>query len=344
MRAQSFCTLLGISAVLSFVASDSDGAPALPNYQVTKTVSLGGPDRWDYVVFDGPSHRVYVAHGDRVSVVDGRDGSVIGQIEGYPGGTHGIAIAPTVGLGFTDDGHAGEVGVFDLKTFRTVKRIKADEDADGVVFDSVSEHVFAINGDSGTITVIDPKHGTAIATVSGGGKLEAAVAGGDGSVYVNGAEKREILRLNTKSNQIDARWSISNCTSPHGLAIDAAGRRLFASCVNRVLVVVNTDSGATVATLPIGSGTDSAAFDPKRKLIFSSNGRAGTLSIIQEQDPQTYAALGDMKTQVSARTMAIDPDSGRIYLAAGDRDPSAGADSHAIVPGSLKLFFLDPPP
>ena len=331
-------------AALLAVASSSQSAASPPSYQVTKTVALGAPDRWDYVVFDPPSHRVYVAHGDRVTVVDGMDGSIIGQIEGYPGGTHGIAIAPAAQLGFTDDGRAGEVGVFNLKTFRTIKRIKADEDADAVVFDPVSQHVFVINGDSGTVTVIDPKRETVVTTVHGGGKLESAVVGIDGTVYINGAEKKEILRLNTKSNQIDARWPIAECTSPHGLAIDVATHRLFSSCVNKLLVVVNLDSGATVATLPIGAGTDSAAFDPKRKLIFSSNGRDGTLSIIQEQDAQTFSTLGDLKTQVSARTMAIDPNSGRIYLAAGDRDPASASDAHAIVPGSLKLLFLDPPP
>jgi YVTN family beta-propeller protein len=316
----------------------------MPTYHITKTVALGAPDRWDYVVFDAPSGRVYVAHGDRVSVVDGANGSIVGQVEGYPGGTHGIALVHALGLGFTDDGRAGQAGAFDLETFNTVIRIKADKDADSMVFDPVSKHVFVINGDSGTITVIDPAHEQSVASVAGGGKLETAVAGDDGKLYVNGAEKSEILRLDTTSNQIDARWSIAGCSRPHGIAIDAAARRLFSSCANNVLVVVNLDSGATVATLPIGSGTDSAAFDPKRKLIFSANGRDGTLSIIQELDPQTFVSLGNLATAVTARTMAIDPGTGRIYLAAADIDPAAGSDAHGIIPGSLKLLFVDPEP
>src|SRR5262249_26178763 len=145
-----------------------------PHYEVTKTVALGSPDRWDYVVYDAPSHRVYVAHGDRVTVVDAQVGSIVGQVEGYPGGTHGIAVVESVGRGYTDDGHAGEAGAFDLKTLRTIKRIKADEDADAVTFDPVSGHVFVINGDTGTITVIDPRTDTAVATVRAQGKLEFA--------------------------------------------------------------------------------------------------------------------------------------------------------------------------
>jgi DNA-binding beta-propeller fold protein YncE len=344
LRARRYQGLIAATAALWAVGSQSSGAPPMPDYHITRTVALGAPDRWDYVVFDAPSGRVYVAHGDRVSVVDGSTGSIVGQVEGYPGGTHGIALDHALGLGFTDDGRAGQAGAFDLKTFKTLDRISADKDADSLVFDPVSQHVFVINGDSGTITVIDPKLALVVASIQGAGKLETALAGGDGKLYVNGAQNSEILRVDTTFNRIDARWPIAGCSRPHGIAIDAAARRLFSSCANNVLVVVNLDSGITVATLPIGSGTDSAAFDPKRKLIFSANGRDGTLSIIQELDPQTFVSLGTLKTAVTARTMAIDPGSGRIYLAAGDVDPTAGSDTHAIVPGSLKLLFVDPAP
>lgn len=332
--------------------------PSTPRYQITKAVALGAPDRWDYVVFDPPSHRIYVAHGDRISVVDGIDGSILGQVEGYPGGTHGVVILDALGRGYTDDGGAGEAAAFDLKTLKTIQRIKTDDDADAIAFDPTSGHVFVINGDSGTITVIDPKHDRALATVRVGGKLEFAVAGGDGKLYVNGAGSRQIIRLDTRSNRVNARWPISNCTSPHGLAIDTAGHRLFSSCRNDVLVVVDLDSGAIVATLPIGSGTDAAAFDPVRKRVFSSNGRDGTLSIIQETDPQNFVSLGSVKTAVSGRTMAIDPASGRIYVAAADvgaataaghAAPGSGTSERprpasAIRPGSLRLLFLDPVP
>jgi DNA-binding beta-propeller fold protein YncE len=335
--------LIAAGAALMSGAPTSLAEESAAAYQVTKTVQLGAPDRWDYVVFDPPSHRVYVAHGDRVTVIDGLDGTIIGQVEGYPGGTHGIAVVGALGRGFTDDGRAGEAGVFDLKTLKTSKRIKTAEDADGIAFDAVSGHVFVINGDTGIVTVIDPKKEIAAAQVQGGGKLEAAVAGEDGKLYVNGAEKSEIIRIDTRSNQVDARWAIPDCKSPHGIAIDPKGRRLFSSCVNKVLVVVNLDSGATVATLPIGAGTDGAAFDPKRKLIFSSNGRDGTLSIIQEKDPQTFVPFATVKTAVSARTMDIDPASGRIYLVAADTMPAAAEVGRpTIVPGSLKLLFLDP--
>lgn len=323
----------------------ADGPPA---YRVTKTVMLGAPERWDYLVFDPSTHDVFVSHDDRVSVVDGHTGTIVGTVEGMPGGTHGFGISAATGKGYTQDRGARVAVAFDLKTLRPLKRIPVDEDADSIAFDPASGHVFVVDGDPSKVTVIDPKTDSVITTIDVGiGKLEYAVAGSNGKLYVNGADKKEIVRIDTKSNAVDAHWPVPSCTSPHGIAFDSTTHRLFTSCTNRILVVVDTDNGSQIATVPIGRGTDAVAFDPKRKLIFSSNGLDGNLSIIQEKDAKTFVDLGTVKTAVSARTMAIDPDTGRIYLAAAELDstappPTSGRDMK-IIPGSFRLLFLDPP-
>jgi DNA-binding beta-propeller fold protein YncE len=324
-------------------------AQSTPLYTVTKTVALGAPDRWDFVVFDPASHKVFIAHGDRVTVVDGRTGKIIGNVEGLPGGTHGVAIVPGTERGYTDDGRAGMAASFDLNKLNLIKTIKADADADAIVFDPTSGHVFVVDGDPGKLTVIDPKSDSAVATIDAGGKLETAVAGGNGKLYVNGEEKQEILRVDTATNKIDAHWPIPNCTSPHGLAIDPEAHRLFSSCENNVLVVIDADRGTIVATLPIGARSDAAAFDPKRKLIFSSNSD-GTLSVIAEKDANSFVTVASVATKVGARTMALDPESGRLYLVAADMTINASADPsdfrhrYVVTPGSAKLLFLDPIP
>src|SRR5579863_5466025 len=232
-------TLLSAALLLgSFAASFAQA----PGYHVTKTVPLGAPDRWDYLVYDGPSHRLYVAHGDRLSVLDGKNGSVLGTVQGMPGGSHGIGIVAAAGKGYTDDGEAGQAVAFDLTTLKTGKHIKAQDDADGIAFDPASGHIFVVDGDSKVLTVIDPKTDTAIATVDAGGGLEYAVSGNNGKLYVNGAENKEIVRVDTATNQVDAHWPIPGCTSPHGLAIDTASHRLFVSCVNEVMTVVDRKS------------------------------------------------------------------------------------------------------
>ena len=324
-------------------------AQSAPLYTVTKTIALGAPDRWDFVVFDPASHKVFVAHGDRVTVVDGRTGAILGNVEGLQGGAHGIAIVPGTGRGYTDDGRAGTAASFDLDKLNLINTIKADADADAIVFDPTSGHVFVVDGDPGKLTVIDPKSDSAVATIDAGGKLETAVAGDNGKLYVNGEEKREIIRVDTATNQVDGHWPIPNCTSPHGLALDPEAHRLFSSCTNNVLVIVDADTGTTIATLPIGARSDAAAFDPKRKLIFSSNGD-GSLSVIAEKDANTFVTVASVATLRSARTMAVDPVSGRHYVVAADTtvnpsaDPSDLRHRYVVTPGSAKLLFLDPAP
>lgn len=349
-----FATLAALGLTGLAVAQPAGGrADSAVEYHQTRSVSLGAPDRWDYVVYDRPSHRVYVAHGDHLTVVDGRSGRIIGQVGSMPGGTHGIAISHAAGLGYSDDGRAGEGVAFSLKTLKIVKRLKAAPDSDAVTIDPTSGHVFVVDGDPGLLTVIDPKQDRVVATVHVGSKLEYAVAGDNGKVYVNGVEKREIYRVDTATNQVDATWPIPQCDAPHGLAIDTSTHRLFSSCENERLVVVNADTGATVATLPIGRGTDAAAFDPTRRLIFSSNGMDGTLSVIHEVDANTFVPVATIKTALSARTMGVDPVSGRLFLAAADTNAKAMAAARAarmagrrgpspFVRGSFKLLFFDP--
>jgi len=337
--------LLAMAAVLA-IGGASAQAQAPAGYRVVKEVALGAPERWDYVVYDAPSHRVYVAHGDRISVVDAKEGKLIGDVTGVSG-THGIGVSN--GKAYTDDGQAGQVIVFDPKTLMMLKRIPAKDDADGITVEPRSGHVFVVDGDSKTVTVVDAKTDTVLANVDTGGGMEYAVAGDDGKVYVNGAEKKEIVRIDAKTNAIDARWPIPGCTSPHGLAIDNAGHRLFVTCVNKVMTVVDTTSGAVAATLPIGQGTDAAAFDPVRKRAFSSNGD-GTLTVVAENGPNSFSVAETVQTRVTGRTMGIDPASGRLFIAAADVDSSAPVPTGPngrpgrpkLVAGSLKLLFLDP--
>jgi YVTN family beta-propeller protein len=340
--------LISAIAILPLLLGTASARPA-PTYRTTQSIKLGAPDRWDYVVFDGASGRVYVAHGDRVAVIDGHDGHVLGNVEGLPGGTHGIGISTATGQGFTNDGKAGIAAAFDLKTLKVTKRIAAKDDADGIAFDPVSGHIFMVDGDSAALTVIDPKTDTVIATIPTGGGMEYAVSGGNGKVYVNGADKGEIVRIDTATNTVDAHWALAGCESPHGLAIDTAGHRLFPTCENGVMKVLNTDTGKVVASLPIGQGTDGAAFDPKRKLIFSAN-VDGTLSVVRQNGPDSYTALDSIKTGITGKNIDIDPATGRLYVAGAVVDASAPpppsrngrAGRPKTLPGTVTLLFLDP--
>ena len=321
--------------------------PALaqaPAYSAPQSAPLGAPDRWDYLTFDAAGQRVYVAHGDRITVVDAHSGQVLGEVLGIPGGTHGIGLSG--GKGYTDDGAAGQVIVFDPASFKILKRIPAKPDADGITVDPATGHVFVVEGDSHAVAVVDPASDTVIADIDTSAGLEFAVAGPGGKVYVNGAERREIIRIDTATNRIDARWPIPGCESPHGLAIDPVAHRLFSTCKNKVMTAINTDTGAVAGIAPIGAGTDAAAFDPQRRLAFSSNGE-GTITAVREAADGSIQPAATIKTQATGRTMTIDPQSGRLYVVAAKIDaaappPAAGHGKPKLVPGSLKLLMLDP--
>ena len=314
-----------------------------PSYKLVKTVPLGAPDRWDYVVVDGAGDRVYVAHGDQVAVVNAKTGALVGSVKGVAGGTHGTAISHATGTGYTDDGKAGEAVAYDLKTFKIKAHIKTDEDADAMAFDPVTGHVFVMEGDPAKVAVVDPRSNKLVARIDGGGKLEYGAVDGHGHLFVAGEEKRELVRIDTRSNKVDGHWPLGDCESPHGLAVDEKNDRVFVSCVNSKLMAVNGRTGAVVATLPIGKGTDAAAYDASHHRVFSSNGRDGTLSVIQQDGPDKYTPLATVETRVSGRTMDVDQKTGRVFIAAADVDPTPGANGRPKAkPGSLKLLILDP--
>ena len=335
---------------LSFLAAAlllSSAAPVLaaPAYTLSKSTPLGAPDRWDYVVFSRDTGRVYVAHGDTLAAIDARSGEIVGQVVGIAGGTHGTAISTATGQGFTDDGRNGVAVAFDLKTLKITKQIPADKDADGIAFDRASGHVFVIEGDPASITVIDPKTDAVVATIKVGEKMEYGAGDGRGAVFVAGVEKRDLLKIDVKTNTVVARWPTPDCASPHGLAVDAEHHRAFMGCVNSTMMVVDTATGAVVAKLPIGRGNDAVAYDPKRKRVFSSNGLDGTVSIYQEVTPDKYEALDTLTTAISGRTMDVDPETGRLFVAASDVDPptTPGGRPHPKA-GTLRLMMLDPTP
>jgi YVTN family beta-propeller protein len=342
------CRILCSAAVVACCAAPafSDQPPTL--YRTTKVVPLGPGDQWDLLTFDPTSKVIYVAHGDHVTVVDERKAAVVGQIGTFAGGTHGVAISRATHHGYTDDGKAGVAIAFDLKSLKPLNRISAAPDADAIIDEPVTGRIYVINGDSGSLTAIDPKTDTAVSTISVGAGLEIGLADGRGALFINGVEKHEIVKIDAKTNKVVAHWAMPDCQKPHGLALDPKTRRLFSTCANNVLVVVDADNGANVAAVPIGGFSDGAAFDPERKRVFSSNGD-GTLSVVEEQqDGGRFVPLGTVQTLPGARTMTIDPETGRLFLVAADiakTEPpmtAGGRPRITFVPNSVKLLFLDP--
>jgi YVTN family beta-propeller protein len=315
--------------------------PPTPGYTMGREIPLGAPDRWDYVTYDRTTNRVFVSHLSEVTVVDPATGSVVGRIPGLAK-SHGIAIVAAEGKGFMTDGSAGTVTAFDLNTLKPLKTLKTAPDADGIIYDPASNLVFDMNGDDESVSVIDPAKELVLKTVKLGGSPEAAKPDGKGHLYINIASTDEIVRLDIATLGVDRRWKIAPGHAPHGLAIDPAAHRLYASCANQIMVALDSEDGHIVATLPIGRGTDDAAFDPVRKLAFSSNGD-GTLTVIDAADPDHPVIRETVTTLRGARTMALDPVSGRVFLVTADTDQAPGDTGRfQAKPGTVKLVILAP--
>jgi YVTN family beta-propeller protein len=317
--------------------------PALTqkSFSVQDKWKVGGEGGWDYLTADSAAHRLYITHGGRVEVLDSATGKSIGAITGLKG-THGVALDEAGKYGYISDGGANAVVVFDRKSLQTVTSIPAGTNPDGIVFEPVTRTIWAFNGRSKDVTVIDTASQKAIATVPLPGKPEFPVADGKGFVFDNIEDKSEIVRLDAKDPKITATWPLSPCESPSGLAMDRTGRRLFAVCNEKKMAVVDADTGKVIATPEIGNGPDAAGFDPQAKLAFASNGE-GTVTIV-DASSNSYKVLQKLATEQGARTMALDTATGKIYVVTAEFGPRPEATTAnprprpAIVPDSFTVI------
>lgn len=312
-------------------------------YHVSATWKIGGDTWWDYLALDPVSKLLYVTHGDHVVVIDTSSGKMKADITGLKG-THGVAFDTSGKFGYISDGGANEVVVFDRKTDAIVTRVPAGTNPDGIVFEPVTQTVWAFNGRSKNATVIDDATHQVVATVALPGKPEFPVADGSGSVYDNIEDLSKIVRIDAKSHTVMAAWPIAPCEGPSGLAIDKEHSRLFAVCDGK-MAVVDAKTGRVIATPTIGDGPDAARFDAKHQLAFSSNGD-GTLSVIHEDSPDSYSVLQTLATKRGARTMELDESTGKIYTVTADFGaPPAPTAEHphprpSLVPGSFVVLVI----
>jgi YVTN family beta-propeller protein len=300
-----------ISATTARSAAPAAGASG---YHVMKTIPVGGDGGWDMVTVDRDARRVYVPHATHVVVLDADTGAVVGDIPDTQG-VHGVALAPDLGRGFTSNGRANTVMIIDLKTVKTIGTVEAGgQSPDAIFYDAATKRVLSFNGRSNDATVINAADGKVIGMIPVGGKPEFAAGEGKGRVFVNVEDKSEIVEIDAEKLVVLHHWPLKPCEEPSGLAMDAAHRRLFASCGNKMMAVVNADTGKVVATPAIGEGPDGAEFDADAQLAFSSNGGSGTLTVIHEDAPDKYTVIEDAPTKKYARTMALDAKTHNVFL------------------------------
>jgi DNA-binding beta-propeller fold protein YncE len=302
-------------AFLVLTAPVHAAGPSTGGHRVVAQFLVGGDGGWDYLTVDAATRRVFVSRGTHVVVIDADSGKVVGDIPGTDG-VHGIALAPEMKKGFTSNGRAGTVIVFDLGSLAVTATIKVTgENPDAILYEPVSKRVFTFNGRGKNVTAIDAATLAVVGTLPVGGKPEFAVSDAAGVVYVNIEDTAEVVAFDAKSLAVKGRWSLAPCKEPTGLAFDPKSMRLFAGCGNGLLAVMSATDGKMLGTAPIGEGCDGTAFDPTTGLVFAANGE-GTLTVLKETAPGSYGVVQTVPTKKSARTLALDPATHRVLLPA----------------------------
>lgn len=309
-----------VSARGVVAAPPAPGEEAKGSFRIVGTFPVGGEGGWDYVAIDPAARRLYVPRSTRVLVLNAETGETVGEIADTAG-VHGVALAPSLGKGFTSNGRAGNVTVFDLGTLKTLGTVAAGQNPDAIMYEPTTKRVFVFNGRSHDATVINAEDLSVVGTVSLGGKPEFGVADGKGRVFVNLEDAGEIAEIDAHSLKVLRRMPVAPGTEPSGLAIDAPNHHLFAVCGNEKMVVLDTETGKVIATPPIGKGVDGVAFDPTGGCAIASNGE-GTITVVSTGGEKPFTVLQTLPTIRSARTIAVDPTRRLLYLPCAEFEPA----------------------
>ena len=304
-------------------------AAAQAKWTVAKTLHIGGEGQWDYVTVDAASHRLFVPRSNHTQVIDADSGKVLGDIPGQKI-AHGVAIVPSVNRGFiTDGGGDGAIIIFDLKTYAVLGKLATMPDSDGIIYDAALNRILAVSGDGNALMTfepdIDPKAGKIDPPIALGGAPEFLASDGTGKVYINLENKDVVAEVDLSTRKVIARWPVAPGGEPVGMSIDKATHRLFIGCRKpQKLVVMSTEDGKILASVPIGAGVDATAFNAGQ--AFASC-RDGSLTVAGETSGK-FEVEQVVKTPVGARTLGLDPATHRIYLPTAEFDATQpGASS-----------------
>lgn len=328
--------LLALGAAATFSLFPTQG----PNYHVTATHVVGGDGGWDYITLDPSSHHLFITRGDRVQVIDPAAGTVVAEIPGF-NRAHGVAFVDALGKAYATSGEDSAIRVIDLKTLKVTGRIHAAVDDDGIIYDAGTKHVFSMNGDAGSVSMIDPATDKDVADIPLTGKPEFGIADGQGHLYVNIEDKAEIDEIDVAAKKVVRHWSMAPCKSPTGLAIDVQHHRLFSGCRSGVMAISDAQAGKLVTTVPIGQGVDATRFDAGTQLAFASCGD-GTITVIHEDAPDKYTVVQTVKTMNGARTMELDSANHTLYTASAKFGtlPAGQRGRPPVLPNSFTLLTI----
>jgi len=326
--------------VVAIVTSNS---VAQSGFQLIKKTVVGGEGGWDYLSVDDQSRKLYVSHSTQAEVLNADTHEKIGAVTDLKG-VHGVIAVPQSGRGITTNGRSNSVTIFDLKTLKPIVELPTGKNPDALLYDNFSKRVFIFNHSDVTTTVIDIAEGKVVGTVDvGGTALEAGVSDENGTIFVNLEDTHEIVSFDAKTLAIKNKWKISPGEEPTGLALDLKNHRLFTVCHNGWMMVLDSEKGTVIAQVPIGKRVDGVVFDPKLQMAISSNGE-GTMTVVKEVSPNEFKVLETVKTEVGARTIALDAKTHHVFVSTAQYGETPAATTEnpnprpKVVPGTFMVL------
>jgi DNA-binding beta-propeller fold protein YncE len=331
--------------IVSFVVIASALA-ATGGYHLIKKIPISGDGGWDYVAADTAGRRLYVSHDTEIVVLNLDTGAVVGKIKGGDD-THGAAIARDLGRGFISASDPGSVTIFDLKTLDVINKVRVGDDPNGIIYDRKLKRVYTADRGSKRLTAIDAMTGQTVATSENlGGRTEHLASDEAGHIYLNMQSLNTLLKFDAQTLKLLATWPTDPCGLPSSMDMDRVHERIFIGCRSGAMAVVDANSGKVITTLPMGKGVDACEFDPAKGLIYCSTGADGALNVFHEDAPDKYSLVESVKTQIGARTMAVDRKTGKVYLAVADFGPRPAPTPETpsprppILPGTFNVLVM----
>lgn len=326
-------------AALLFACTLVGAAPA-PHDAVIRRIP--GPDgSWDYAKIDPTTGRLYVARATNVMVVDPQRGDAVRAI-GETAKSH--AVVPIDGtLLLVTSGHDNSVRLLDMNTGHEVARIAVGDDPDAALYDSASGLAAVMNAKGGTVSLIDVATRVVTRTVTLRPGLEYAVLADHDTVFVNNEDENEVESFDLRTGMVAETIAMAGCTGPTGLGYDAPTHRLISACANGKAAVIDTKTKRMVALLPIGLGPDAVIVDGKRRRAFIPCGGSGVMAVIALDAPGGPKVTAAIKTEPGARTGALDPADGTLYLPTALFGPAPAAGGRRVaMPNTFHVLVVSP--